>query len=236
MLAGVQTALAAPILFSGSSGRLSASALFDTSGNSLVVTLTNTSPADVQAPKDVLTAVFFDIQGPPLSLTPSSAVLGSDSSVLFGKTGPNGTVGGEWAFASTYSPKSGVTNYGISSSGLDIFGPHDRFPGQNLAGPDAPAGLEYGITSAGDNPSTGNPPVRSKNALIQNQVIFTLTGLPPAFDPASQIRNVYWQYGTSPNEPQLVGTVVPEPTAGAMLGILLGVVAIGRRRRMPVPA
>lgn len=236
MLICLQATVAAPILFSGSSGHLSATALFETSGNSLIVTLTNTSPADVLAPEDVLTAVFFDIQGSVSSLKPTSAVLGSHSSVLFGTTGPNGSVGGEWAFVSTYSKESGLTRCGISSSGLDIFGPHDLFPGENLAGPASPAGLEYGITSAGDNPATGNPPVRGKNALIQNQVVFTLEGLPTLFDPALHIRNVFWQYGTSPSEPQLVGTVTPEPTAGMMLGLLLGIVVIGTRRRMPIVA
>src|SRR5262249_17851368 len=91
-------ALATPINFPGHHGNLAASATFEARGSNLVVTLTNTSSSDVLVPTDVLTAVFFDIDGNP-TLTRTSAVICGNCSVLFapaGGSGPN--VGGEWAY------------------------------------------------------------------------------------------------------------------------------------------
>jgi hypothetical protein len=241
IMTGNRSATAMPALFTGSSADLSASAAFefDASDGSLRITLTNTSTADVMVPSDVLTGLFFDVSpGTLLSLHPGSAVLGARSSVLFGKPPAGGVVGGEWAFAGCISSSLGANSYGLSSSGLGIFGPADRFPGPNLAGPDAPGGLEYGITSAGDDPTTGNKTVTGSNALIRNQVVLTLMGLPGGFDPATQIMDVSWQYGTSPSEPSFSGQSitpgVPEPVAGIML--IAGLAAALTRKRAQGPA
>src|SRR5262249_38071850 len=147
---------------------------------------TNTSDGDVLMPVDVLTAVFFDVSGPALSLTPTSAVLNGGSTVFFGTTDPGNVVGGEWAYKGGLVGEPAGDHYGISSTGINLFGPGDRFPGNNLQGPDSPDGLQYGITSAGDNPATGNSPVTGDNALIQNSVVFHLSGLPAGFDPSTQ--------------------------------------------------
>ena len=228
----VKPIFAAPVTLSGSADHLAASVTFDTSGNDLIVTLTSTSSSDVMVPNDVLTTVFFDVDLPePVSLTPVSAVLGPGSSVLFGGTDPGGVVGGEWAYADNLSGAPADMGYGISSAGLDLFGPHDRFPGDNLQGPASPGGIQYGITSAGDDPTTGNTPVTGKNALIQNEVICTLSGLPGGFDPAARITNVSWQYGTGFDGP---GFFAPEPASLSLL--VLGGLAAMRRRRQQAPA
>lgn len=218
----------ASVIFSGSSGSRAASAEFDTSGGSLTVRLTNTSGADVMVPVDVLTAVFFDISGPAVSLSRTSAVLGAGSFVTNGGgTDPGNVVGGEWAYnfrAGGFSGGgAGSRHYGISSSGLGDFGPGDRFPGSDLSPPASPDGLQYGITSAGDNPATGNGGVNTP--LIKNQVFFTLAGLPSGFD-LSRIGNVLFVYGTAYGEGELE---VPAPSALALLG--LGGLAASRRRR-----
>lgn len=57
--------VATPLTVDFSSGTLAAQAVFEASATNLIVTLTNTSAYDVLAPTDVLTAVFFDIAGPP---------------------------------------------------------------------------------------------------------------------------------------------------------------------------
>jgi hypothetical protein len=212
---------------SGAAGSLSASAQFDTVGSNLVVTLTNTSTADVMVPGDVLTAVFFDITGSALNLGRVSAVIGPTTTVLFGGTDPGGVVGGEWAYGDGLVGTPGNAAYGISSSGLNYFGSAQLFPGSNLQGPVSPDGLQYGITSAGDNPATGNSAVTGANALIQNQVIFTLSGLPAGFDPSTRITNVIFQYGTTTSEPSIPAT--PAPGGLAILG-LAGAVAARRRR------
>lgn len=86
---------AAPITFSATVGSRSASATFDTSGTDLIVTVSNTATGDVLVPVDVLTAVFFNVAGGPLSLTRTSAVVDGGSVLHFGVTDPGNVVGGE---------------------------------------------------------------------------------------------------------------------------------------------
>lgn len=218
-------AVGAPVTFESSAGDRAAAVTFDTMGDQLLVTLANTSTSDVLVPTDVLTAVFFEANTvDPLMLTPVSAVLGPASSVLFGVSEPGGSVGGEWAYVDDLSGGGWPFGYGIGAGGFGLFGPADRFGGVNLAGPRSVAGLDYGLTSMGDDPTTGNTPVTGKNALIQNEVMFTLSGLPDGFDPSMQISAVRWQYGTSLDGPHL-----PEPASVALM--LFGAVALLRRRR-----
>lgn len=229
MCALAHVAGATPVLWTSSNpvaGR-SAAALFSTSGTDLVVKLTNTSLVDVTEPVGVLTGVFFDIGGAPLSLGRASAIVPATSTVLFGGTGPGGEVGGEWAYLGGLAGAPRGADYGISSSGLGLFGPGDRFPGANLQGPASPDGLQYGITSAGDDPATGNTPVTGTNALIKNEVIFTLTGLPMGFNPLASIGNVSFQYGTDLSEPNDPGV----PTPGALSALALAGLVATRRRR-----
>lgn len=227
------TALATDATFNGGLGTLSASATFGAQGTDLLIILTNSSGSDVLKPRDVLTAIYFDIDGATLSLARDSAIIGPTSTVLFGTTDPGGVVGGEWEYlagATTTTPLG--QNYVISSSGLDLTGSGGLFPGSNLQGPVNVDGLQYGITSAGDDPDTGNAAVKGKNALIQNQVEFKLTGLPANFDPSSSIRNVQFQYGTTScakkSSKDVCVTGVPEP--GTLVMLALSSFFITRRR------
>ncbi len=228
---------------------LAAKAVFDwTLDGKLQVVLTNTSSADVVRPLEVLTAVFFGLDE-GISLTPISALLTEGSEVLFAPSGYENDpdVGAEWAYLDwipNFVPPSGdLTNRGISSVGFDPFGPNDRFDrSRNLQGPDAPDGLQYGITSAGDDPNLGNDKVTGSDALIKNSVTFLFAS--QLFD-LNLIENVWFQYGTGICEPSYPGEIwvpggpdptppgepVPEPATVFLVGLsLLGLVA--RKRWM----
>lgn len=222
-------AAADPITFSGSQGSLAASARFELAPPSgLSITLTNTSPGDVTAPSQLLTALFFNLPGNPV-LTPQSALLSPGSVVLFGSAGPGGVVGGEWAYATGLTGAPWGAWQGVSSAGLGLFGPHDLFPGINLAGPESPDGDQYGITSAGDDPSLGNWAVTGKDPLIRNSVVLTLTGLPGGFELAG-ISNVSFQYGSSLTDPNIPADA-PEPGSLVLALLGLGLLAGGALRR-----
>jgi hypothetical protein len=226
MLVASSQASASVASFTGSAGTRAASVSFDTSGSDLIVTLTNTSSVDAMQPTDVLTAVYFNIGGPIISLGRVSAILGAGSVVVNGPVDPGNVVGGEWAYLGGSGSLPGGARYGISSTGMGVFGPGDRFPGSDLESPTSPDGLQYGITTAGDNALTGNGGI-SGTGLIKNSVVFTLSGLPSGFDPSSQIGSVTFQYGTALDEPQV--PAVPAPGAIALLACA-GLVVAGRRR------
>lgn len=223
----------------------SASATFAVSGSDLIVTLMNTATQDVLDPARVLTAVFFHIAGAP-ALTPLSAEVPGTSSVLFAPSGGAGPdVGMEWAYKANLSvPGHPGLDMGISSSGLGLFGRHDLFVlipagGQSLQGPDSPDGLQYGITAAGDDPTTGNQAVTGKNALIKDSVLFRLAMGPNIIDPSTSVTEVAFQYGTSLTE---INTLcmdcggsegVPEPGTFTFLfgGAIAAFVLAARARR-----
>lgn len=233
------------ILFTGSSGSLAASADFNVVGTNLVVTLTNTSSADVLVPADVLTGVYFSGLSSASSL---SAVLSPGSTVIQDSQPAGGVVGGEWALGTGLSAPGGATAF-LSSTGAGSFVGQPTFPGPNLGGPVGVNGLQYGLVSAGDIAATGNGGVLGADGLIDNSVTFTLGDLPGGFSLAS-IGNVSFQYGTSLGEPIVPGTpggqcpngapnfpicspqvTTAEPMSMAMLGA--GMVGLGllRRRR-----
>jgi hypothetical protein len=230
---GAPTAGAVSVGFFGSSGLLAASVAFSQAapGGNLTVTLTNTGTADTLLPSDVLTAVFFSLAGDPV-LTRISAVLGPGSSVIYDPDGqpPGGVVGGEWAYRGGLTGLPLGASAGISSVGVGLFGPGDRFPGSDLAPPASPDGINYGIVSAGDDPATGNPGLTGSGGQIKNSVVFTL-GVPVgyALGPGS-VSNVSFQYGSSLEQPNLAA--IPEPgAAGLLAGGLAALGALGWRRR-----
>lgn len=247
------TPLSAPaaVLYTASNGTLSAQASFDivsVSGTQfLEVVLTNTSGNDVVDAGDVLTALFFDLPGDP-TLSRDSAQLGPFSSVIDctspGCTQPTGgDVAVEWAYANNLSGAPNGANSGISSSGLNLFGPGDRFSTSgNLSGPPSGSlgGADYGITSAGDNPATTNGSTAGVG-LIQNQVVFLLDIPTGTTISLLDISNVSFQYGTDLTETNLPGAcsigciVIPTPEPGSLAlfglgGVVLALVLRKRRR------
>jgi len=221
-VAAVSTSAMASLTFSGSSGSLAASATFTLTGSTLTVNLVNTSSADVLAPTDVLTGVFFNTAH---ILTTSSASL-NGSSVNYGSLVNN--VGEGWQYGSPGGLHG--KNSGISAAGLGAFGsvpPNQWF----FTPPVTPLdGTDYGILSAGDNLGTGNTGVTGHGPLFKNSILFTLT-VASGFTLADLGDSVVFQYGTALDEPSFTGTPpddtpqVPEPTtviAGALLLLPFG--------------
>lgn len=229
----------AAVTFSGTSGSLAASVTFaKVAGNQLKVVLTNTSSSDTLVPADLLTAVFFNVTGNP-TLSKISGVLTAGSSVFYDPDGQplNGVIGGEWAYKrDAVAPLAYGANYGISSTGIQIFGPADVFPGANLAGPVEPNGPQYGILSAGDNTATGNPGgIKNSGGLIKNSVTFILGGFTGKL---ADISGITFQYGTDRvKEPHFgggTGTTGTAPEPGMIWLMGASLVAAGgviRRRR-----
>jgi len=105
------------------------------------------------------------------------------------------------------------------------------FPGSNLQGPSSSDGVQFGITSAGDNLATGNGGING-SYLTKNAVVLTLGNF--SGEPDAKIQGARFQYGTSLDEPQYNG-LTPEPSTLALAGlgtVVLAVHAARRRRRI----
>jgi hypothetical protein len=207
-------ATAGSVTYSGSSGQYSASAVFTLTGSTLTIDLTNTSSADVLVPSDVLMAVLFNTSN---LLTPVSASL-NGSTVFYGSLVNN--VGEGWAYNSGFSAHG--MNSGISAAGLGIFGPNGNFflPGVKVDG------LDYGLLSKGDNPSTGNSGVKDHGPLIKNSVLFTLLAA-PGFSLTELGNLIVFQNGTELDEPFFNGTLQPISEPGALALLVPGLVGLG---------
>lgn len=208
---GVLPAGANPVTFVGTSGSLSASATFSVGGSNLLITLANqdhrlftgTRGSDALKPSELLTALYFTIDGAtllsPVSMTAESVVNGT------------GVPGQNWQYVAQVSGAPGGADSGVSAAGLGIFGPNGNFApgGQNLQGANwAIVGDHYTPGSGVGNLST--------TTLIQSSAVFELTGLPPGFDESS-IGAVSFQWGTSLSEPSAPGVPVPEPSTLSLL-------------------
>ena len=215
-------------LATGTNGtNLSANALFTLNpGTGQVTVVLTNAGSDVLVPADLLTAILWNSS---TVLTPVSALLSGGSTVFFGADG-GGNVGGEWAYASGLSGCPGGCNQGISSAGFGLFGAAN-FVGADLNGNTAVDGMGYAITSGSDNTATGNAAVTGNNALIKNQVTFTLSGGGSSLT----ITDVSFQYGTALTEPTIEcpdcgQTEVPEPSFLLSLP-LIGAAMLWNRRR-----
>jgi hypothetical protein len=221
LLAAVSAPAAASVItYSGSSGNLSASVTFSLTGNTLNVDLTNTSSHDVLLPQDVLTAVFFSTAH---SLTPVSASL-NGSSVFYGSLS---NVGDGWGYYNNLAGGGHGKNDGITSAGFGIGKGHSNFSNQN----NHLDGIDYGLLSAGDNPTTGNTGVKGHGPLLRDSAEFTLT-VANGFSLSELGDTVVFQYGSALSEPHFDGHApTPEPGTLLLMGsAMLGMAGLLRRK------
>ncbi len=214
---------ASTIVFTGSSGTLSASAQFKLTPTGVTVTLTNTAGPTPEklVPADVLTAVYFNLTGAS-TLTPLEAVALNG---LIPATSP--PPGAYWAYQTNLQNAAlHGAHSGISSTGLNVFGPNGNF--SCGAGCQPLDGLNYGIVP---NVYTAGQKLEAV-PLMRYSAQFTLQGNAQH----ATVSNVWFQYGTDLSEPSFQGFEggggeVPEPSAAVLTGCGLLLAALGARVR-----
>ena len=210
---------------------LQASATFVVSNLELVVTLSNDATFDPNDAPDILTGVFFAIEGDP-ALTPVSAMVGPGSLMIDHRplSGFTGDVGSEWAYRNSLTGAPLGANEGVSSTDLKWFGKKNLFPGRNIPGAGSLNGVAFGLTTLFDSPGNDRSNIKNQS-LIENSAVFTFSGLSEGFALAD-ISGITFQYGTSLKQPELTGvTVVPEPTPIMLVAAGLGLLALTRRKK-----
>ena len=193
----------------------------------MVVTLTSTSTVGVADPSGILSGLMFNLVDDAI-LNPLSAFLGPTSTVIVNgtmvdgdTTSPADQVGGEWAYNANLDESEGDptplgATQGVGSTGLDgIFGSANGDnlyfadpAAHNLQGPQNVNGIQFGILSEGGIASQHAGGL-DNNSFVQNQIIFTLSGLSGIGDPGAYISNisaVSFHYGTDYAQ-------VPEPAS-----------------------
>ncbi len=213
--------------FTGSSGSLAASATFTLSGGNLDIIFRDTATSPAGSNADVLTGLFFDVSGSPIFNKASSSIDTNGSIfVNTSNNSPTGVIGDHWAFKQglkgTSPTPPGNANYGISATGLGIFGPSDTFTGNG----GSPDGVDYGLVGPG-GPGGVN---HNQGPQLQNSVHIVLSD---SLSGSATISNVWFQYGSALTETSIHATVPAPPSlVTALIGAgLLGVgFRINRRK------
>lgn len=243
-----------------------ASALFayttktSTTGH-LKITLTNAATQKIRGPAEGLTAFLFTLNGVTLKKTGSTANLGSTSTIDHYQNATSGTslnyqktnIGSEFARAGMFAEGGSALTapflfnggplvtktfeYGVSSSGLGLFGAADRFiTTTNLDDPIEPDGPNYSIVDQNEDYSLANSTMKTL-PMVRYQMVFDFdTSCTNGFKWSdSVVKTFLFQYGTSTTS----DFSIPEP-AFCQMFVLLGLGGMtlvrGRRRREAQPA
>lgn len=221
------TASATSVTFEGTSGPRSAIAVFTESGNDLIVTLTSTAPIPAMNADELLTGIYFNINGSAESLTRVSASISASGVCPQNLTS---LVTGAWAYRSGVPNLPTGQSYAIGSSSLSHFLPTDQFPRNPHSS--TPGSNNDRLTDIQDDNNPTSPPT-TVLGLSNFSMIFTLTGLSGTFEP-SEIESVLFQYGILANSPSFEGfraSVAPLPSAAGAGFVTIGLALARRRRR-----
>lgn len=225
LAAGMAVSANAAVLFSGTGfnpeagTNASGTALFAISGNTLTLTLNNTTSPRTTAQGNALTGVAFDFLNamPVPTLTLVSTALGSGAQLWSSKTAfvTSANINGSWTNVLGSSP---LANFGAASTGFA-----GAFNGGSIGlGNSSP---NYGVVAPGT--FTGSNSVAFGGAqfpFVQGALVLTFTGVAGLSE--AQISNVRLLFGTDGSGSI---TLIPSQGSIALLG-LAGLVA-GRRRR-----
>jgi hypothetical protein len=204
---------------------VSASALFQISGNTLTITLQNTTLGGTLLRGDILTGLVWDVSGatPVLAFPTTALTAGSDIFTDKLTSNTSDPVNGSWTNVLGATP---ISQYGVAATG---------FSGAFSVGTIVlgTGGVDYGIVSNGTFPALpGSGTSGSFNGsafpLIQDTLKFTLTGISGVSE--SQITDVKFLFGTNGTG---IITAVPEPGSFAVASIGIAAAGlVGLRRRI----
>jgi hypothetical protein len=211
------------------------SAVFKISGDTLTITLKNTTLGGTLLRGDILTGLVWDINSatPVLAFPTTSLTMGSETFTEKTTSTTSEPVNGSWTNVLGATP---ISQYGVATTG---------FGGAFSSGTITlgTGGVDYGIIS--NDPPNGTFPAPpgsgtsgSFNAsafpLTQDTLTFTLTGISGVSE--SQISNVKLLFGTEGTgiitTTVVTTTVVPEPGTFTVIGIGLGAAGLVGLRRV----
>lgn len=209
---------------------VSASADFSTSGTNLVITLKNTTAGGTPTKTQVLTGLFFTIDGsnPVLSLAGTGTTLGTSSLLYTDATHSTNSadLNGSYLFLS--HPGGTLSQSFPYEYGLGCVGAGGLFPaGQFTKGG---GGDDYAIVASGTDLSLST--FKNDFPYEENSVQFTLNGF--GSTDLSRITGVTFMFGSDGTGIVSGTSSVPEPGVAALLagcGVTGTLLHLRRRRR-----
>lgn len=215
----------ASVLFTGSGlnpeagTTASGSALFDVSGSSLTILLTNLTDPRTASQGNALTGVTFDVIDGAPALALSSVALGPGSALWTSKTASNTStnLNGSWTSVLGSTP---LGEFGAATTGFD-----GAFHGGSISkGNSSP---NYGIVADGTFDGTNVSFGGSQFPFVQSSLLLTFSGANGLLP--SQIGNVKLLFGTDGTGVVSAQSTIPGPATAALGAIALGL--LRRRRR-----
>jgi hypothetical protein len=209
---------------------LAAQAVFDLTGSTLTITLTNTATTAATSNGDFLTGVFWNVTT-PINGTFTDLQLGSGSVIV----PSSDTTGNAGLFGYGSSLSAHGDSYGLSSAGLNLAYDTLRTINNvtNTSGQPSPDGPPGGLIPLANGNTSGTN--QNQEPEIEDTLVYKITLGPTSTFTLSALdtKSVIFQYGTDLSaEPSFPGTTpvgagTPAPLPSSAMGslVLFGLVA-----------